>query len=61
MKQLFEIPELLTLNGNPFSGELELLASGGGGCNTGCDSGCCSGCDGGSGTGKKPDTAFEPW
>jgi hypothetical protein len=60
MKPLFEMPELLTLNGDPFSGELELMGSGSS-CQTGCTDGCCSGCDGGGGTGKKCDlTSFEP-
>jgi hypothetical protein len=53
MKPLFEIPELLTLSGDPFSFGSELLEPGNG-CQTGCDDGCNSGCDMGSGKGSKP-------
>jgi hypothetical protein len=53
MKPLFEIPELLTLSGDPFSFGAGLLGPGSG-CSTGCDDGCNSGCVDGGGKGKKP-------
>jgi hypothetical protein len=52
MKPLFEMPELLTLNGDPFSGDFEALGPGAG-CSGGCDDGCIGGCFTGGG-GKKP-------
>lgn len=54
MKPLFEIPELLHLNGNPF-GPLSHLCDGAGfSCDKGCSNGCNSGCDTGSSTPKDP-------
>lgn len=53
MKPLFEIPELLTLSGDPFSGVFGLLGPGSG-CSDGCRDGCNDGCDTGSGKGEKP-------
>lgn len=51
MKPIFELPELLGLNGDPFS----LTAyNPGSACGTGCFDGCCSGCVTGSGSGAKP-------
>ena len=46
MKILFEMPELLTLNGEPFNGVLEFNSSGQN-CTSGCDAGCCAGCESG--------------
>lgn len=58
MKPLFEIPELLTLNGDPFSGDLNAILGPGNGCSDGCDDGCDSGCVAGGGKGEKPDAGI---
>ncbi|MHA1704733.1 MAG: hypothetical protein ACTSUX_01490 [Promethearchaeota archaeon] len=52
MKRLFELPELLTLDGNPFTGEESLFAVGEA-CSGGCEGGCKSGCNVGQGTNSK--------
>lgn len=52
MMPLFEMPEILTLDGNPFKSILEAGEPGVGySCGPGCTSGCCAGCDVGSGKG----------
>ena len=51
MKPLFALPELLTLNGDPFPGGIDAEAAKGYACQGGCVDGCCSGCDQGSGKG----------
>jgi hypothetical protein len=53
MKPLFEIPELLTLSGEKFSGTLGVMGNGEG-CQNGCDDGCSDGCVTGTGSGKSP-------
>ncbi|MFQ6118987.1 MAG: hypothetical protein ACE5KE_03760 [Methanosarcinales archaeon] len=57
MKKLFELPELLTLDGKPFTGEESLLGAGGA-CNSGCEGGCGSGCNPGQGTDSKEPIAL---
>ena len=52
MKPLFEIPELLTLNGSPVLGGIDAEGAGPYGCEFGCGEGCCSGCDQGFGKGE---------
>ena len=51
MKKLFEMPELFTLDGSPFTGEGGLHPLGGFGpaCAGGCESGCGGGCEPGYG------------
>lgn len=56
MNPIFELPELLNLNGDAFSTMIGWDAAGSG-CSTGCKDGCNSGCDGGAGDGKKPGIA----
>lgn len=52
MKPLFEMPELLTLDGNSFSDIAKGSDPGPGtSCSGGCYGGCCSGCGIGSGSG----------
>lgn len=53
MKPLFEMPELLTLNGDTFD-DLGFYTGNGSGCTNGCMNGCNNGCDKGSGDGKAP-------
>ena len=53
MDKLFELPELLTLQGDVFDG-LNADSVKGPGCVIGCESGCAAGCDTGGGYGKKP-------
>jgi hypothetical protein len=57
MKPLFELPELLTLDGDAFSVEAENGLTHGIACSLGCITGCCSGCFQGSGSGPNP---FDP-
>lgn len=57
MLPIFEVPEILTVDGNPFTGELSNSGAGlgpGKGCTTGCNDGCCSGCYTGGGDGEEP-------
>ena len=52
MKKLFEIPELFTLEGKPFTGEEELYPLSeafGEACDNGCEVGCHGGCAPGMG------------
>ena len=52
MKKLFEIPELFTLDGSPFTGEKELYPLSdevGKACTPGCEGGCDGGCVPGQG------------
>ena len=51
MKKLFEIPELFTLDGKPFTGDKELYGLGQLGeiCVQGCEAGCGGGCGPGQG------------
>ncbi len=59
MKPLFEMPELVTLNGNPFNHQLDEEFGPGVACEVGCCTGCYSGCKCGSGSGNKaPDTGI---
>jgi hypothetical protein len=51
MKPLFELPELLTLDGTSFMSEAA-QANPGHACSGGCVGSCCSGCEPGSGGGK---------
>lgn len=54
---LFEMPELLTLDGSVFT-DIDAASEKGGGCSIGCEAGCSSGCDPGGGTGKPPVVAL---
>lgn len=54
MKPLFEIPELFTLNGDPFNGIIEHFETGHN-CTAGCQEGCCAGCQSGTGKGDWAD------
>ncbi len=60
MKPNFELPELLSLNGEAFSIDTILMAGNGGNCANGCKGGCCNGCVPGGGTGKEPDPDILP-
>jgi hypothetical protein len=53
MNKLFEMPELLTLDGRTVTGDSsqDLFSAAGPGCSTGCEGGCCGGCGGGFGAG----------
>lgn len=53
MTQLFEMPQLLTLGGDPFNSEFGWGDPGscGNGCNGGCHSGCIQGGGGNTGDG----------
>lgn len=59
MKPLFEIPELLTLNGGTILGGIDAEAAIGHACSGGCVDGCCSGCDQGSGKGAAIEDPIE--
>lgn len=54
MKTLFEMPELLTLSGNPFDFYAAGTTSAGFGCAGGCTGGCATGCESGTGKGVAP-------
>jgi hypothetical protein len=51
LKPLFEMPALLTLDGDPFIDGFFVDANPGTACSGGCVGGCCSGCEPGSGKG----------
>lgn len=53
MKKLFEMPELLTLDGSPFTESTLMGRIAGGACGSGCESGCNGGCDSGAGLNYK--------
>lgn len=44
MKNLFEMPELLTLDGTKYIDDMPVAGSNGSGCDKGCHSGCANGC-----------------
>ncbi|MGE5342706.1 MAG: hypothetical protein ACM3SY_14625 [Candidatus Omnitrophota bacterium] len=54
-KMIFEMPELLNLDGSVFQGLYNSLEEGPTACGPGCVDGCAGGCNRGTGTGGKPD------